>query len=199
MSEVQFDQNGVAVTAGYITVHNYDGCSLEYLSSSEEYIQVGVGIPANSCADTLLEPRDGFAICRAGDLSAWEYVRDYRGKTVYSTETGAEIEVTELGQHPNNTTPLKPQTPYDYWNGSVWVTDTEAAHAAEVAKADADKSNRLAAAKQHISLWQTQLQLGMISDADKAKLIEWMHYITAVQAVDTSTAPDINWPQQPAE
>lgn len=65
--------------------------------------------------------------------------------------------------------------------------------------ADVEKERLLNYAKQHISLWQTQLQLGMISDADKAKLIEWMHYITALQAVDTSTAPDINWPQQPAE
>ncbi|KAB7672828.1 tail fiber assembly protein [Plesiomonas shigelloides] len=158
----------------------------------------GCGLPPNTCFD-FPESRIGYAAVRSNDDSGWEYVEDHRGEVVYSTETGAEIEVTELGQYPNNTTLLKRKTPHDFWNGSEWVTDTEADHAAEVAKADADKSNRLTAAKQHISLWQTQLQLGMISDADKAKLIEWMHYITALQAVDTSTAPDINWPKQPAE
>lgn len=66
-----------------------------------------------------------------------------------------------------------------------------------VALAEAEKLARIDNAKKHISLWQTQLQLGMISDADKAKLIEWMHYITALQAVDTSTAPDIQWPPEP--
>ena len=65
--------------------------------------------------------------------------------------------------------------------------------------AEGEKQGLLTNAQRSISLWQTQLQLGIISDADKAKLIEWMHYITALQAVDTSTAPDINWPQQPAE
>ncbi|MCV5977603.1 tail fiber assembly protein, partial [Escherichia coli] len=44
---------------------------------------------------------------------------------------------------------------------------------------------------------QTELQLGIISDEDKASLIAWMNYIKAVQAVDTSKAPDITWPDKP--
>lgn len=181
-----------------VEIASYDNSNREFDCVYTYRAIKGCGLPPNTCFD-LPEYRTGYAAVRTTDDSKWEYVADHRGEVVYSTETGAEIEVTELGPYPNNTTPLKPQTQHDYWNGSKWVTDTEAAHAAEVANADADKSNRLAAAKQHISLWQTQLQLGMISDADKAKLIEWMHYITALQAVDTSTAPDINWPQQPAE
>ncbi|MGL5528139.1 MAG: tail fiber assembly protein [Plesiomonas shigelloides] len=80
-----------------------------------------------------------------------------------------------------------------------WRETPPLSHDELVSNANYDKTMRIDSAKQHISLWQTQLQLGMISDADKAKLIEWMHYITALQAVDTSTAPDINWPPQPAE
>ncbi|KAB7701064.1 tail fiber assembly protein [Plesiomonas shigelloides] len=196
---VNFDERGIAQTEGTVTVFNYNAVTKEYSGRNQEFLSVGVGIPACSVLDIPLEPRLGFAVCRKSDNSSWEYLPDHRGEIVYSIESGEPIEITMPGDYPDNTTPLKPQTPHDYWNGSEWVTDTETAHAAEVAKADADKSNRLTAAKQHISLWQTQLQLGMISDADKAKLIEWMHYITALQAVDTSTAPDINWPQQPAE
>lgn len=70
-------------------------------------------------------------------------------------------------------------------------------HDEEVALADSKKSFLLQSASQKIGFWQTQLQLGMISDVDKAKLIEWMHYITVLQAVDTSTAPDIQWPPEP--
>ncbi|WP_047706781.1 tail fiber assembly protein [Plesiomonas sp. ZOR0011] len=66
-----------------------------------------------------------------------------------------------------------------------------------IAQAETEKSARIENAKQHISLWQTQLQLGMISDTDKASLIAWMNYITALQAVDTSTAPEIDWPTPP--
>ncbi|HBA8350087.1 TPA: tail fiber assembly protein, partial [Escherichia coli] len=37
-----------------------------------------------------------------------------------------------------------------------------------------------------------------ISDGDKESLIAWVQYIKAVQAVDTSTAPDITWPEIPS-
>lgn len=66
-----------------------------------------------------------------------------------------------------------------------------------IAQAEGTKAALLAEAQATISLWQTELQLGIISDEDKASLIAWMNYIKAVQAVDTSTAPDINWPEKP--
>lgn len=48
-----------------------------------------------------------------------------------------------------------------------------------------------------ISDWRTELSLGIISDEDKQKLILWMQYIKDVLAVDTATAPAIDWPKQP--
>ncbi|ASG64592.1 hypothetical protein CEW81_16795 [Kluyvera genomosp. 3] len=44
---------------------------------------------------------------------------------------------------------------------------------------------------------QTDLLLGIISDEDKDKLITWRTYIKALEAVDTSSAPEINWPPTP--
>ncbi|HGU6099069.1 TPA: tail fiber assembly protein, partial [Escherichia coli] len=41
----------VATKAGDITVYNYDGETREYISTSSEYLAVGVGIPAYSCLD----------------------------------------------------------------------------------------------------------------------------------------------------
>lgn len=67
----------------------------------------------------------------------------------------------------------------------------------EIALAESYKSQLLAEAQATISLWQTELQLGVISDEDKASLITWVNYIKAVQAVDTSKAPDITWPKKP--
>lgn len=66
-----------------------------------------------------------------------------------------------------------------------------------IAQADAAKEALISSAKETISLWQTELQLGVISDEDKASLIAWMNYIKAVQAVDTSKAPDVSWPDKP--
>lgn len=197
MAQAKLNSQLIATVAGDITVFNYDGETREYLSSTVEYLAVGVGLPANSCTDEPGETKEGFAICRTADLTAWEYVADHRGETVYSTETGEAVPITAPGDYPDGTTTLEPATPYDTWNGSEWVTDTEAQHTAEVAAAEQQKAALLLEAQATISLWQTELQLGIISDEDKASLIAWMNYIKAVQAVDTSTAPDINWPEKP--
>lgn len=197
MAEAILDENMIATSAGDITVFNYDGDTREFLSSSVEYLVIGVGLPANSCIDAPGESKGGFAICRTADFTAWEYVADHRGETVYDTETGESEIVSLPGDYPEGTTTLKPATPYDTWNGSEWVTDTEAQHAAEVDAAKQQKAALLLEAQATISLWQTELQLGIISDEDKASLIAWMNYIKALQAIDTSKAPDIIWPEQP--
>ncbi|UDV31499.1 tail fiber assembly protein [Enterobacter cloacae] len=197
MTQAELNSELIATVAGDITVFNYEGETREYLSSSVEYLAVGVGLPANSCTDAPGESKEGFAICRAADLSTWEYVDDHRGETVYSTETGESVLVSLPGDYPESTTTLAPSTPYDTWNGSEWVTDTEAQHTAEVVAAMSHKSRLLAEAQTIIALWQTELQLGIISDEDKSSLISWVNYIKALQAVDISTAPVITWPVLP--
>lgn len=197
MVKAKMNDEQIATAAGDVTVFNYDGETREYLSSSVEYLPEGVGIPANSCMDAPGESKEGFAICRTADFTTWEYVADHRGETVYSTETGESVIVSLPGDYPEGTTTLAPATPYDRWNGSEWVTDTEAQHAADVEAAEQQKAALLLEAQATISLWQTELQLGIISDEDKASLIAWLNYIKAVQAVDTSKAPDITWPDKP--
>ncbi|ENB6165421.1 tail fiber assembly protein [Escherichia coli] len=46
--------------------------------------------------------------------------------------------------------------------------------------------------------WRTELMLGEISDANKAKLSAWMAYKNEVKAIDATTAPEhVNWPVPP--
>ena len=198
MTQAELNSELIATAAGDITVFNYDGETREYLSTSVEYLAVGVGIPAGSCIDAPGESKEGFAICRTADFTAWEYVVDHRGETVYSTETGEPEIVSLPGDYPEGTTTLAPATPYDKWDGSEWVTDTEAQHAADVEAAEQQKTALLLEAQATISLWQTELQLGIISDDDKASLISWLSYIKALQTVDTNASSDINWPISPA-
>lgn len=67
-----------------------------------------------------------------------------------------------------------------------------------IASADAEKQNRLSYATNKIVVWQTKLLMGRtLTDSESAKLNAWMDYIDAVQAIDTSTAPDIEWPLPP--
>lgn len=197
MTVAKLNTDFIAISSGEITVFNYDGVTREYRSSSVEYLAAGVGIPANSCTDMPGKPENGFAVCRTADFTAWEYVIDHRGKTVYSTETGEAITVSTLGDYPERTTTQQPTTPYDLWNGSDWATDVEAQHAAQAEEAEQQKASLLAEAQVKISFWQTELQLGLISDEDKALLIAWLKYMKIVQSIDASKAPGIEWPPVP--
>ncbi|HFV7027483.1 TPA: tail fiber assembly protein [Escherichia coli] len=197
MAKATLNKSGIATKAGDVTVFNYDGETREFLSTSTEFLAVGVGIPANSCIDAPVAEKDSFAICRSVSLDGWVYVIDHRGETVYDTETGKPVEITGLGDYPDNVTIIEPLTPYDRWNGSEWVTNADAQKSGQIAAAEQKKASLLAEAQSTISLWQTELQLGIISDDDKDSLIAWMKYIQALNAVDTSTAPDIEWPVKP--
>ncbi|HDU3462263.1 tail fiber assembly protein [Klebsiella aerogenes] len=197
MTKAELNDDMIAVVAGYITVHNFDGDTLEYTGVSNEYLAVGVGIPAYSSIDAPGEKKDGFAICRTRDLHSWEYIDDHRGETVYSTETGNELKIKNLGNYPDGITVQKPSTPYDRWDGKKWVTDVNAQHSADVELAKGKKLELLSEAQKKINFWQTELLLGMISDEDKSQLTEWVKYIKAVQALDINSAPAIQWPESP--
>lgn len=197
MTKAELNDDMIAVVAGYITVHNFDGDTLEYTGGSNEYLAVGVGIPAYSSIDAPGEKKDGFAICRTRDLHSWEYIDDHRGETVYSTETGNELKIKNLGNYPDGITVQKPSTPYDRWDGKKWVTDVNAQHSADVELAKGKKLELLSEAQKKINFWQTELLLGMISDEDKSQLTEWVKYIKAVQALDINSAPAIQWPESP--
>lgn len=197
MAKATLNKNGIATKAGDITVYNYASSTGEYLSVSVEYLPVGVGIPADSCTDAPPVKKSSFTVCRNLGRSIWEYVEDHRGEIVYETVTGKPIVISVPGAYADSITRIAPSTPYDTWNGSEWVTDEKMQKNAQVKAAEQKKSALLAGAQSTISLWQTELQLGLISDKDKVKLILWMHYIRDLQAIKTSEAPDVFWPEEP--
>ncbi|ELR4845795.1 tail fiber assembly protein, partial [Escherichia coli] len=49
MNNAELNSELIATAAGNITVYNYDCETREYISTSTEYLAVGVGIPACSC------------------------------------------------------------------------------------------------------------------------------------------------------
>ena len=198
MEQAILGKDGYALNAGEIIVHNYDGETREYISTSTEYLAVGVGIPACSCLDAPGTHKAGYAICRSVDLNSWEYVPDHRGEVVYSTETGDTKEITVPGDYPENTTTIAPLTPYDKWDGEKWVTDTEAQHSAAVEAAEAQRQSLIDAAMASISLIQLKLQAGRkLTQAETTRLNAVLDYIDAVTVTDTSTAPDVIWPELP--
>ena len=194
MANAKLNSKFIATVAGDITVFNYDGETREYLSSSVECLPVGVGIPANSCTDKPGQSKEGFSICRTADFTTWEYVIDHRGETVYSTETGEEVFITALGDYPKNTTTLAPATPYDKWNGSEWVTDSDAQQVAAVAAAETQKAQLRGAADSEIAWRQDAVNSGIATDEEATALAEWIKYRVLLMRVDT-TKPV--WPTPP--
>ncbi|EJA4593387.1 tail fiber assembly protein, partial [Escherichia coli] len=128
----------------------------------------------------------------------WSHEEDHRNETVYSIENGAAVTVDYIGAIKDGYVTLSPLTPYDKWDGEKWVTDTEAQHSAAVDAAEAQRQSLIDAAMASISLIQLKLQAGRkLTQAETTRLNAVLDYIDAVEATDTSTAPDVIWPELP--
>lgn len=191
------DDAGLAVTAGWITIYTIEEIHREYQQSIQEYLPEGVGLPAWSYADAPPEKELGFAILRNLAGTAWETVPDYRGKTVYSTETRQPETVTNLGPLVAGLTLLAPSTPHDNWDGEKWVTDATAQHAADVAAAQAELAARQRAATDRISTLQDAVDLEMATPEETALLLSCKKYRVLLSRVDVQLAPNIQWPLAP--
>ncbi|WP_353613013.1 tail fiber assembly protein [Mangrovibacter phragmitis] len=81
----------------------------------------------------------------------------------------------------------------------AWVDTPPLSEAELIAAAKSEKNNKTDDANGYINSmqWPSKLALGRLSDSDKALFNEWLDYLDALNAVDTSTAPDITWPTEP--
>ena len=71
-------------------------------------------------------------------------------------------------------------------------------HEQYIAGANAEKLRRIETAHQSVSLLQLKLQAGRtLTDAEVVRLNAVLDYIDEVEAVNTSSAPHINWPHAP--
>ena len=68
-----------------------------------------------------------------------------------------------------------------------------------IAQAVAKKNSLLADAAAKISILQDAVDLDMATDEEAAALVAWKKYRVLLNRIDTSTAPDITWPEQPAD
>jgi len=195
MAKVTFDNNGLAKASGTLTVYNFDSLTGEFTGSTDEYLPQGVGLPA--CASAEAPPQTEAGSVAVYSNGTWQTLADHRGETVYSIADGTASVIAQPGDYPADTTPLAPASIYDQWDGEKWVTDTDAQQDAAVSEAVKQKASLISEANGITQAWQTQLLLGIITDADKDSLTAWMKYIQAVQKTDVTAAPDISWPEKP--
>ncbi|MEQ4639993.1 tail fiber assembly protein [Providencia rettgeri] len=196
--QAQFDKDGLATVSGWATVYICDPYTREYVRASLDNVPLGGSVVADAYLDKPeLPTKENIAIVRSADEKSWLHVTDHRRKIAYSTETRQQIEIDFIGDLPNDLTLLAPKTEFDKWNGKKWVTDTEAQKAAFIAQAEQEKAQRLDEANATIMYLQDAIEVGLDDDDYQAKLTAWKTYRVYLNRVDTSTAPDIEWPVKP--
>ena len=194
MTSAVLDKNKIATVAGNITVYNFDAQTGEFTGSGDEYLAIGVGIPAHS---TDIDPGAAtVGYVMVFSENAWSQQEDHRGDVVYSTTDRSSATIDYIGAIKDGFTRLEPSTDYDNWDGGAWITDTSAQHTAAVTAASLRVQQLVDSAMASISVIQLKLQAGRaLTDAEKAKLNAVLDYIDTVNAVDISTAPDIILPE----
>lgn len=175
----------------------------EFIGQSDCYIPAHTGLPANCTLTPPPEIPGGSVAVYNGEQDNWKIIEDHRGQVVFSTKTGESQVITVLGPLPHDTVSTGPTEQYMKWDGSKWVHDAEAEKAAFQAKAESQRQYLLSVANSTTADWRTELQLEVISDVDKASLIEWMAYIKDLKKLDFTEVNDeagyevIEWPPKP--
>ena len=85
----------------------------------------------------------------------------------------------------------------------TWDSDTNEwfiSADAQIKLADNEKSRLIQDANDYINSKQSpgKATMGRLKDTEKAQYDAWLDYLDALEAVDTSKAPDITWPEIPA-
>lgn len=165
--QIQFDDNGFALTSGYILVHIYDSNGI-YTHSEEQFVSIGCGLAANAVLDAPLPTEPHFAVQRVGNK--WQYIADHRGKKVYSLKDRSSITVEKVGKIPEGYTLIKPFNDVCEWNGNYWETSPalQAVKKAEEIAIVRERINALRDSKSAGGVYVEQLGKWFDSD-DKAQ------------------------------
>ncbi|RYC43023.1 tail fiber assembly protein [Pectobacterium zantedeschiae] len=197
IKNAELNEHGLAINTGWITVYHVNPTTREYQSASYEYVMQGVGLPADSYADEPQLPPVGQALRRSADGKSWEQVPDYRGQTVYSTETRQPQTVMQFGALPENMTFLAPVTEFDKWDGMTWVTNREAQQLAAAQSLQQDLAARRATANTRITELSYAVDLAIATDEEQERLTQWKIYLVALSRLDL-TDSSVVWPEAPS-
>ncbi len=77
------------------------------------------------------------------------------------------------------------------------MKDAEAEKLFRIREADETKNSLMQVASEHIVPLQDAVDLGIATEEEISLLAEWKKYRVLLNRVDTSTAPDIEWPALP--
>ncbi|EAR2051292.1 DUF4376 domain-containing protein [Salmonella enterica] len=110
-----------------IKIFNLRSDTNEFIGAGDAYIPPHTGLPAN-CTDIAPPdiPASHIAVFDA-ETETWSLHEDHRGETVYDTQTGNQVYISEAGPLPENTTTQAPASPVDKFENGKWVADLNTA------------------------------------------------------------------------
>jgi len=123
-----FNENGFAIKDCRVTVYNYDRENNEYISSTQEHVVAGSGIPANSTFVKPLDHKDGFTQIFDEEKQEWQYIEDHRYDDVYNIETKLKEDIRYLGAlKPEHTLLAPPSLDHEFIDGAWIITEEKQA------------------------------------------------------------------------
>ncbi|HDM8439502.1 TPA: tail fiber assembly protein [Yersinia enterocolitica] len=164
------------------TVFNYHYETKEFVGKSDYYIAPYTGLPAFCTEIKPLPAKKGYAVIFNEEAQQWEYVEDHQSAWF-----------TTRKHHPTS-----PTNPFDRWNSTKWVKDSEAEKQYYLAEARQKKSILLEEAKTQIEILKDSIEFDMSSLTAESELVAWRKYRLQLNQLDISAAPGIDWPKQPA-
>jgi hypothetical protein len=181
-----------------LTVYNLSSDTCELIGSGDYFVPANTGLPA-FCTN-LKPPKEkaGFAVVFDADTGTWQYVADHRGETRWNTQNRQMQVIDMLGDVPNEMTDKAPTSDFDTWDGNAWIKDAQAEIAFHADMAERVLKERMSLAVNTISTLQDAVDLTMATEAEETSLTAWRTYRVLLSRIDTSTAPDIDWPPIPA-
>ena len=126
----------------------------------------------------------------------WVQVIDLRGQKAYDKQAATEVEINELGELADELTLIKPETEFDYWDGSEWVTDVNKQNSSIISSNKTLKDSLLSHAANKISVLQDAVELEIATDEEIALLKEWKKYRVLLNRLDVSDV-DVVFPEMP--
>ena len=134
--------------------------------------------------NTVSIPDDAVVVTHEQHISLISGIND-GGRRVY---IGTDGELTLSDSKPSQ---------WHTWDSETneWVISTDA----QIKFADDEKSRLTQGANDYINSkqWPGKAAMGRLKDTEKAQYNLWLDYLDALEAVDTSSAPKINWPVPP--
>ncbi|ENT9724402.1 tail fiber assembly protein [Escherichia coli] len=111
------------------------------------------------------------------------------------------IEVSDSVRNEYNFAPPEGKQLSSSQNMPVWIDIPAPTHDELIAEAEREKKQRIDAANDFMNSkqWPGKAAIGRLNGDELAQYNLWLDYLDALETVDTSSAPDIEWPTPPEE